>query len=205
MNLPHPDQIDGMFTAHYQPIVEMNSGLVVGFEALTRKVAADGSIEGAAPLIEKMEQGDETLYALIRCTLKCVKRDVASLFERYPNFYVSVNIPPVALGTGRLARILYELELTPYLGRLVCELTERQVLTETGRTALARARKEGIRVAVDDFGTGHSGLAQIVGLDLDFLKNRPVADSLDTFRPDGLQAVARRRGSSIGGARGDGG
>ena len=159
-----------MFTTHYQPIVELSSGQVAGFEALTRTIADDGSVEAAGPLIEKIEQDAEAVNGLIESVLKCIKRDVADLFERYPQFYVSVNIPPVALGTGKLVRMLHDLGLRPHLSRLVCELTERQVLTETGRSALALARKEGLRVALDDFGTGHSGLAQIVGLDLDILK-----------------------------------
>ena len=62
------------------------------------------------------------------------------------------------------------LELTPYLDRIVCEVTERQALTHLGRSALEGARRSGMSVAIDDFGTGHSGLMQIVGLDFDILK-----------------------------------
>jgi len=67
-------------------------------------------------------------------------------------------------------QIVEELELRPYLHRVVCEVTERQALTSVGRSALASAQKAGIGVAIDDFGTGHSGLMQIVGLDFDILK-----------------------------------
>lgn len=162
--------MDSLFTAYYQPIVDLNTGDVAGFEALTRRIAADGTAQSAADLIQEIETDLDSLTALIRSTLNSIKQDVIPLFAVHPNFYISVNIPPVILETGKIGPILDELELVPHMNRIVCELTERQVLSETGRKALDTARQFGIRVAVDDFGTGHSGLAQIVGLDLDILK-----------------------------------
>jgi EAL domain-containing protein (putative c-di-GMP-specific phosphodiesterase class I) len=95
---------------------------------------------------------------------------VQPLFERYPGFYVSVNVPPAMLGNGNLARMIQELGLTSCLDRLVCEVTERQALTDAGRDALRVARENRVRVAMDDFGTGHSGVAQLLGHTLDVLK-----------------------------------
>ncbi len=157
-------------TVHYQPIVDLNTGAVSGFEALSRVIEPDGSIRSAGQLIEQMEKNVEALYSLIAQTLKCVQRDFVLLFDRYPDFYVSINVSPIILGGGWILALLEEMQLRPYLNRLVCELTERQALTDVGRSALEAARQHGIRVAVDDFGTGHSGLAQIVGLNLDILK-----------------------------------
>jgi EAL domain-containing protein (putative c-di-GMP-specific phosphodiesterase class I) len=157
-------------TAWYQPIVELDTGAVTGFEALIRRREEDGSIVSAGQLIQELEQEPEALYALIHRVLGCVRHDLVPLFERHRGFYVSINIPPPLFGTGRIAPMIEELGLTPWLTRMVVELTERQVLSDLGRTAIDTARSIGIRVAVDDFGTGHSGLAQIVGLDLDILK-----------------------------------
>ena len=170
MDMPGADEIAESIASHYQPIVDISTGQVVGFEALTRRIAPDGTAQSAGELIEKMEKDLGALSALVYSTMRAIKQDVLPLFQKYPGFYVSVNIPPVVLGTGKIADILMELELGPHINRIVCELTERQVLSETGRAALAQARDFGIRIAVDDFGTGHSGLAQIVGLDLDILK-----------------------------------
>jgi EAL domain-containing protein (putative c-di-GMP-specific phosphodiesterase class I) len=157
-------------TVHYQPIIDLNNGAVVGFEALSRLIDPDGTVRSAGELIEQMEKNVEALYSLISQTLECVQHDFVPLFNKYPDFYVSVNVSPIILGGGWILALLEERHLRPYLNRLVCELTERQVLTDVGRTALEAARQQGIRVAVDDFGTGHSGLAQIVGLNLDILK-----------------------------------
>src|ERR1043166_941713 len=165
-----PDEIAERFTAHYQPIVDLNTGAVAGFEALARVVEADGSITSAGAMIEEIEREAGTLKALIRTILLSLRRDMVPLLKQHQHFYVSVNIPPVILGSGEVIGLVEELELTPYLSRVACELTERQALTAVGRSALERARRSGLRIAIDDFGTGHSGLMQIVGLDFDILK-----------------------------------
>ena len=167
---PTPEEIAKQFTAHYQPIVDLNTGAVAGFEALARVVQADGSIATAGAVIEEIEGQPDALKALIRTILVSIQRDMVPLFERHQHFYVSVNIPPVILGSGQVLAILEELKLTPYLSRIACEVTERQALTSVGRAALEQARQAGISIAIDDFGTGHSGLMQIVGLNFDILK-----------------------------------
>jgi len=167
---PTPDEIAKQFTAYYQPIVDLNTGTVTGFEALARVVQADGLIATAGAVIDEIEGQPDALKALIRTILFSIQRDMVPLFERHQHFYVSVNIPPVILGSGEVLTIVEELKLTPYLNRIACEVTERQALTSVGRAALERARQAGISVAIDDFGTGHSGLMQIAGLDFDVLK-----------------------------------
>ena len=170
MAVPTPRQIAKQFTAHYQPIVDLNSGAIAGFEALARVSNPDGSMSTAGALIENIERRTDTLKALIQIILSSIRRDMVPLFDRYPHFYVSVNIPPSILGSGEILPMVEALELTPYLDRIVCEVTERQALTQVGRSALEGARRSGMSVAIDDFGTGHSGLMQIVGLDFDILK-----------------------------------
>lgn len=165
-----PDEIAKQFTAYYQPIVDLNNGAVAGFEALARLVDSEGAVSAAGAAIEEIERESDTLKALIRTILASIRRDMVPLFERHQHFYVSVNIPPVILGSGQVLRIVEELNLRPFLSRIVCEVTERQALTPVGRSALKLARQSGMSVAVDDFGTGHSGLMQIAGLDFDILK-----------------------------------
>ncbi len=181
MAVPTPSQIAKRFTAHYQPIVDLNTGAIAGFEALARVASSDGSIITAGALIDNIERRTDTLRALIRTILSSIRRDMVPLFEHHGHFYVSVNIPPAILGSGHILPIVQELELTPYLNRIVCEVTERQALTTVGRSALEGARQSGMSVAIDDFGTGHSGLMQIVGLDFDILKiDRSLIDRILT-------------------------
>jgi len=163
-------------TVHYQPIVDLDTGAIAGFEALSRIVDADGNADSIGPVIEQIESDPVLLERLMRRLLGTIRRDTVPLFDRYPGFYVSVNVPPAilgartALGGPTMGVMLAELELEPYLDRLVCEITERQALSAEGRAALELARQNRIRLAVDDVGTGHSGIAQILGLTIDVLK-----------------------------------
>ena len=157
-------------TVHYQPIVDLDTGAIAGFEALARVVGADGNINSIGPVIEQIESDPRLLEQLMRQLLKTIRRDAVPLFGRYPDFYISVNVPPAILAMRTIRGMLEDLDLMPYLDRLVCEVTERQALCDMGRAALEAARNNQIRIALDDFGTGQSGLAQLLGLTVDVLK-----------------------------------
>jgi len=100
--IPTADKIAEQFTAYYQPIVDLNTGAIAGFEALARVVQKNGSITTPEAVIEKIERRSDTLKALIRTILVSIRRDMVPLFERHPHFYVSVNIPPAMLGSGHI-------------------------------------------------------------------------------------------------------
>jgi EAL domain-containing protein (putative c-di-GMP-specific phosphodiesterase class I) len=156
--------------AYYQPIVDLGTGAVVGFEMLARIEEDEGPPRSIGPIIEGIESDPVHLERLMRQLIAAVQRDVQPLFERYPDFYVSINVPPVMLGNGKIAAMIQELGLTSSLTRLVCEVTERQALSDVGRAALDAARKLHVRVAMDDFGAGNSGLGQLLGQTFDVLK-----------------------------------
>jgi sensor c-di-GMP phosphodiesterase-like protein len=159
-------------TVYYQPVVDLQTGAVVGSEALMRFVRADGSLASPAEggVIDRIESDPVAVVELMERLFECLARDAAPLFDRVPGFYVSVNVPPTVLGTGLIARILEESRMDRHRTRLVAEITERQALTDVGRAALSKGRAAGIRVAIDDFGTGQSGLGQLMGLEFDILK-----------------------------------
>lgn len=157
-------------TAFFQPIVDLNSGRVIGAETLTRIGEPDGTFRSPAGIIELIEQDLDLLDVLMRRLFGAIAGKVVPLFDRHREFYVSVNVPPTIIGSERLKPIFESLGLTKYADRLVCEVTERQALTDLGRDALIAARNLGIRIAIDDFGTGQSGLKQLVGLPLDMIK-----------------------------------
>ena len=77
MAVPTPDQIAKQFTAHYQPIVDLNTGIVSGFEALARIIQAAGSIATAA----RMLRGIVTLAAALR--LRTVAEGVETWEEAF--------------------------------------------------------------------------------------------------------------------------
>jgi sensor c-di-GMP phosphodiesterase-like protein len=157
-------------TAYFQPIVDLNTGQVLGAETLARFVDPDGTVRLPAGIIERIEENLDDLETLMWSLFRSIAENARPLLDRYRGFYLSVNVPPVILGSGRLKPVLESLDLVHYADRLVCEVTERQALTDAGREALAIARPMGFRIAMDDFGTGQSGLKQLIGLPLDILK-----------------------------------
>lgn len=156
--------------AHYQAIVDLETGRVVGAEALCRIPDEHGDVQSPGKLIDEIERNIDTAESLVETILRSIARDARPLFDRHRDFYISVNVPPMILGSGRLGAIFEALGLAAHANRFVLELTERQAIGDQGRLALQTARGLGVRVAIDDFGTGHSGIKQLIGLPLDILK-----------------------------------
>ena len=157
-------------TAYFQPIVDLNTRRVIGAETLVRFVNPNGDVRNPGGLIERIEENSDDLEALTSRLFRSMAENAGPLLDRYRGLYISANVPPALLASPRLKNILDESGLARYIDRLVCEITERQALTDAGREALAIARPLGLRIAMDDFGTGQSGLKQLIGLPLDILK-----------------------------------
>lgn len=159
-------------TVFYQPVVDLESGEVVGAEALIRFRTADGELVSPAKdaLIDRIEADPAATEELMERLLGEIAREMVPLMNVRGDFYIGLNVPPSILGSGVVKRIVDAIGLEPYFSRFVVEVTERQALTDVGRQALAASRALGARVAVDDFGTGQSGLQQLMGLDFDILK-----------------------------------
>ncbi|MCC6681421.1 MAG: EAL domain-containing protein [Phycisphaeraceae bacterium] len=157
-------------TAYFQPIVDLNTQQVLGAEALVRFVDPDGTVRGPSGIIERIEESLGHLEALTWRLFCSIAEKTGPLLDRHRGLYISVNMPPLILGSPRLKQTFEDSGLARYTDRLVCEITERQALTDAGREALAIVRPMGLRIAMDDFGTGRSGLKQLIGLPLDILK-----------------------------------
>ena len=172
-SIPSPTNLRAMIehaAAHFQPIVDLSTGDVIGAEALVRFIDSNGGVRTPSGLIERIEESLSDLEELTWRVFCDIERHAGPLLERHRDFYIGVNVPPILLGSPRLKQMLEESGLARYINQLVCEITERQALTQAGREALATARPLGLRIALDDFGTGHSGLKQLIGLPVDILK-----------------------------------
>ena len=158
----------------FQPIVSIESGLVVGFEALARWTHPEYGQVSPSDFIPLAE--DTGLIAPLGAqVLERACYQVAEWNSRWnTRLSVSINISPRQFSDASLLpgilKTLVQTGLEPSL--LLIEVTESALMIadETVRDMLAKARTRGIRVSLDDFGTGYSSLSFLLKLPFDELK-----------------------------------
>ena len=186
----------GEFVVHYQPIVALSDGRVLGVEALARwehpergMVAPFGFIPAAEESGLIVEIGE----IVLRAACRQVALWQAEMGGDTP-LAVSVNVAARQLAEPGFAETvrsaIAESGLAP--GTLLLELTETVIMQDTDASvAQLRALKElDVRIAVDDFGTGHSSLRYLQRFPIDILKiAKPFVDGV---AEDGDEAIMAR-------------
>lgn len=166
---------EGAVTVHYQPILEIDSGRVAGFEALARwHHPGRGAIPPSTfvPLAEESGLIAELGRSVLVQACRQAKTWQVLCPDRPPS--LSVNVSRLQLAhAGFVEQVMEELEraaLAPQ--HLTLEVTESVLAREslTVVTSLSRLRELGVRVAIDDFGTGYSSFAALAELPIDVLK-----------------------------------
>jgi len=172
----------GRLRVHYMPTIEIATGRCVGAEALLRWPTQEGGFVAPDDFIP-LAEASGLAEALTAYVIRCVAADLGALLRVRPDLHISINIPPQTVGSGVGNRVAAETGLADIKGQLIAEITERQALTKAGQAVMNENRRDGLKVAVDDFGTGHSGLAQLIDLEVDYLKiDRSFVDALQTAR-----------------------
>jgi diguanylate cyclase (GGDEF)-like protein/PAS domain S-box-containing protein len=157
------------FPCHYQPLVCLETGKVIGAEVLARWEHPEGALRAPTEFIPVAEQSGLILAlgeaVLRRSCLETAAWRVAG--EPVPLF---VNLSPRQFDdpdlVARVRHILEETSTDP--SRIVFEVTETGAMLRPEHTA--RLRALGCRVAIDDFGTGYASLQYLKTLSLDVLK-----------------------------------
>jgi Amt family ammonium transporter len=181
----------GELAVHYQPIVALASGQIVGVEALVRWHHPErGLIEPSAfvPLAEDtgliVELGRQVLFAACADAKRWQTKHPA-----HQGLYVSVNVSPRQLQTDLLVEhvgdALRGSALAPE--HLVLEITETAMMRDTESTIqkLRELKDIGARLAVDDFGTGYSSLSYLQRFPVDILKiDRAFISTIETDTND---------------------
>lgn len=150
----------------FQPIHHLASD-EIAWEMLARIPSTPGGLESAFPLIEMLESRGEC-YLLDQAQLG---RAIDHL-ERYPKETIFINIfPSSLLHKSTWALFAEHLESLKNPNRLIIELTERDPgLLEAVPFARLLADDFGIRLALDDFGSGASGMSVLLSAPFDFVK-----------------------------------
>jgi diguanylate cyclase (GGDEF)-like protein/PAS domain S-box-containing protein len=156
---------DGRFTVHYQPIVNLVTGEVKGFEALVRLVDEAGGIVSPEHFIAVAEQsglivplGSWVMHQACQ-TLSELRRSLEL------NLFMAVNISASQVSRPDLISTVTSAISSAGLPQtaLALELTESSLLEADSRTLqqLNLLRSSGVQIALDDFGTGYSSLAYL--------------------------------------------
>ena len=158
---------------HYQPIIDLADGSLVGVEALARWVHPTKGFISPAEFIPVAENSNlivELSEYLLNIALK-----QAQAWRKLPFVpYISINISGKQFETynfvDQLAKALIIYQVSA--NNIQLEFTESIMLNSTKETILKfeTLKKMGFRIAIDDFGTGYSSLAYIHKLPIDVIK-----------------------------------
>jgi diguanylate cyclase (GGDEF)-like protein len=160
----------GEFVPFFQPLIDLNTQQIVGFEALARWCSPDGSMLEAENFIEAAER-----TGLVGpLTLSIMDQAMKQARDWPAHLKLAVNVSPVQFRDPTLAeQILKLLASTGFpANRLEIEITEGSLLEDRQQvlTIIESLKNVGVRISLDDFGTGYASLAQVARLPLDRIK-----------------------------------
>jgi diguanylate cyclase (GGDEF)-like protein len=164
----------GEFFLHYQPKVEIASGLITGVEALLRW---KHPVRGLVPPLDFIPLAEETglIVPIGEWVLATACARTKSWQGRgLPKLSVAVNLSARQFADtmllAKLTRIIHASGLDPSL--LELEITESVVMSngESAVSVLGKLKSIGVQIAIDDFGTGYSSLAYLKRFPIDILK-----------------------------------
>ena len=177
------------FVLHFQPIVRLGSGRVVGFEALLRWAHPDRGLVGPFEFISLAEQTG-LIVPLGRWVLEAACHQ-ARLWHEVHGTTMSVNVSLRQLADPNLvddvATIMATTGVNP--AALTLEVTESVLVHDIDATVavLDQLRDLGVRVAMDDFGTGYSSLSALRRLPVDVLKiDKSFVDGIGSSSEDSV-------------------
>ena len=162
---------DGL-EVHFQPIVDLASGRIEGFEALCRLRTSAGATVSPnefIPLAETLGLVD----AVTERVLTVAAERLATWRELAPDIYISVNVSAQSLTPALVSLFVDALERYELPPRsLAVELTEAGLVSSAAAAAdsLVKLSKQGVPLLIDDFGTGYSSLSYLHKLPVDKIK-----------------------------------
>jgi EAL domain-containing protein (putative c-di-GMP-specific phosphodiesterase class I) len=156
----------------YQPIHEASTRKIVSAEALLRQRRQTGEIREAGIITETAEQGPE-LFVLDSLLMQTAFEDAAR-WQKIAEVHLNVNLSPREFEQqdliDRLAALLSGSGIDA--AKVDLEITETHYMKQPKETleTLNELKRRGLRLWLDDFGTGHSSLTHIQHFPLDGLK-----------------------------------
>jgi PAS domain S-box-containing protein len=160
----------------YQPIVRLGSGQIAGVEALVRWWRNGSEFMAPGDFIEIAEETG-LIVPIGRWVFREACRQAHAWHQAYPGaaqLTTTINISPRQLAQGNLlAEVKAALEETTVAPEtLQLEITESMAMSDpkTSARTFSQLKELGVRLSIDDFGTGHSSLSRLRSFPVDVLK-----------------------------------
>jgi EAL domain-containing protein (putative c-di-GMP-specific phosphodiesterase class I) len=187
----------------YQPIVDLATGRIIGFEGLIRPTPESGFADPGS-----MFHAAETVGRTVELDQACLQAVVAGAQQMSQTQMLTLNVSPRTMEAPHFSVEALLVHLSRYgiaRERVVVELTERETVEDIGRLQanLVALQREGIRIAADDVGAGNAGLRllsqfrfDIVKIDLSLVQDGAERDSSRAVLRS-LRDLASRWGASV--------
>jgi diguanylate cyclase (GGDEF)-like protein len=167
---------------HYQPVMDLDAGRMVGVEALVRWQDAEHGLVQPGEFIPVAERigmiGPISQWVVERACRQAHEWRTAGL-----DLQVAINLPPILWQPSMLRRLTRTAQTFGIAARqLMIEITESAAMTDPDRTTgiLRELHERGFGVAIDDFGTGYSSLSRLkqmpvttIKIDRSFIRDLP--------------------------------
>lgn len=198
--------IDGdELVLHYQPVVDLSTGLVTGVEALVRWQHPHRGLLMPVDVIPLAEESG-LIVQLGDWVLRTGAAQAAEWAARGRPLDVAINLSPLQMAVPGFAEhctAVFEAVQAP-MERLVLEVTESALLDQPQAVQdLTDIRNSGVRLALDDFGTGYSSFSYLRRFPVDVLKiDRSFVAGLGQHPDDdaivaSVMGLARSTGKSV--------
>ncbi len=160
---------DGSVKTVYQPIHDINTGKVAGFEALSRWEHPEKGVISPFEFITLAEETD----LIVDVGRLVFERACEVLSQLSEQLFININVSAKQLDNDLFWKDVVSMMKEKQIAheRLKLEITETLVVDyEQAKKWINKCRALGFPICADDFGTGHSGMEQLVSLEYDVLK-----------------------------------
>lgn len=176
----------GEFIPYYQPVMCIRTGKLIGCEVLIRRKRADGTVDSPGSFIPFVEASGQ-IFEITRSMMVQARDELGPAYALRPNLKVSFNLVAAHFDDMRIVSDVREIFQGSLVktDQVILEVTERQPLPNlaSARVVIAKLQELGVRIALDDVGTGHGGMSYLLKLGVDQMKmDKLFVDAIGTDR-----------------------
>jgi diguanylate cyclase (GGDEF)-like protein len=166
---------DDRIDAHFQPVIELATGRIMGFESLCRMKMPDGRLIAAAHFHEAMKDAHVAIHVTDRMLERIALAAREWQREGLAFSRIGLNLSAADFHRGGLTRRM--IDAFGHVGvepsAIVAEVTESVYLAQKDNVVaqeIHALREAGVKVALDDFGTGFASLTHLLTVPVDIIK-----------------------------------